>query len=64
MAKKKVLIVNKFLYPRGGDCIVALSEADLLRRAGHEVALWAMDYPDNIPTATSALYAPRVDFSG
>ena len=40
MAKKRVLIVNKFLYPRGGDCIVALTEAELLRSAGHEVEMW------------------------
>lgn len=61
---KRILIVNKFLYPRGGDCIVALSEAELLRSAGYEVALWGMDYPDNIPTDTSRLYASQVSFSG
>lgn len=61
---KKILIVNKFMYPRGGDCIVALSEAELLRAAGHEVALWAMDYPDNLPSPTQRFYAPEVDFFG
>ncbi|MCM1028097.1 MAG: glycosyltransferase [Pseudoflavonifractor sp.] len=65
MAKKRILIVNKFLYPRGGDCIVALSEAELLRRAGHEVELWGMDYPDNLPSLPLAdTFAPRVDFAG
>lgn len=61
---KKVLIVNKFLYPRGGDCIVALSEAELLRKAGYEVALWAMDYPGNLPSPTQRFYAPEVNFFG
>lgn len=63
MTGKRVLIVNKFLYPRGGDCIVALSTADLLRREGYEVALWGMDYPDNLPQPLSDTFAPQVSFS-
>ncbi len=33
----KVLIVNKFLYPRGGDCIHSLNLGEVLRHAGHDV---------------------------
>ena len=60
--KQKVLIVNKFYYPRGGDCIVAMNTEKLLRARGHETAVFAMDFPDNIETPWTAYYAPRVDF--
>lgn len=63
MTGKRVLIVNKFLYPRGGDCIVALSTADLLRRQGCEVALWGMDYPDNLPQPLDDTFATQVSFT-
>lgn len=64
MAKKRVLIVNKFLYPRGGDCIVALGEESLLRESGHETALWGMDYPANLPMPLSDTFAPEIGFDG
>ena len=64
MAKKRALIVNKFLYPRGGDCIVALTEAELLRSAGHEVEMWGMDYPENLPMSMTDIFAPQVKFDG
>lgn len=60
--KQRVLIVNKFYYPRGGDCIVAINTEKLLRAHGHETAVFAMDYPDNIDTPWKAMYASRVDF--
>ena len=44
----RVLIVNKFYYPRGGDCVCAMSLERLLRERGHQTAVFAMDYPDNI----------------
>ncbi len=60
----RILIVNKFMYPRGGDCIVALNTARLLREHGHEVRLFAMDYPDNLDVPDAAGYAPEVRFDG
>lgn len=65
MDKKRILIVNKFLYTRGGDCIVAFADAELLRNAGHEVEFWGMDYPKNQPDLPLAdTFASEVDFSG
>ena len=48
MTKQRVLIVNKFYYPRGGDCVCTLNLEKLLGEHGHEAAVYAMDYPDNM----------------
>ncbi len=61
--KKRILIVNKFYYPRGGDCVVALNTERLLRQAGHEVAVFAMRYPDNIDSAWSQYFAANTNFA-
>lgn len=60
----KVLIVNKFFYPRGGDCVVAMATRRMLVEKGHEVRVFAMSYPDNEPLADVAGYASRIDFGG
>lgn len=60
----KILIANKFYYSRGGDCIVAMSTAHLLREAGHEVRIFAMKYPENIELPESESFASEVSFSG
>ena len=46
----KILLSNKFYYRRGGDCIYMLCLEQLLKAHRHEVAVFAMDYPDNIDT--------------
>lgn len=46
----KILLVNKFYYHRGGDCIYMFNLELLLKENGHEVAVFAMDYPDNLDT--------------
>lgn len=46
----KILLSNKFYYRRGGDCIYMLNLEQLLKAHGHEVAVFAMDYPENLPT--------------
>ena len=54
----RILLVNKFYYPRGGDCIVTLNVERMLREHGHEVAVYAMQYPSNFPSEWSG-YWPR-----
>lgn len=54
----KILISNKFYYNRGGDCIYTISLEKLLQKHGHETAIFAMDYPENIKTPWSK-YFPR-----
>ena len=48
--KMKILLANKFYYRRGGDCIYMLNLEQLLKAHGHEVAVFAMDYPENLDT--------------
>ncbi len=60
----KVLIVNKFYYPRGGDCVCAMMLERLLREQGHQTAVFAMQYPENIATEWNRYFAPEVAFAG
>lgn len=46
----KILLANKFYYRRGGDCIYMLNLEKLLKAHGHDVAVFAMDYPENLDT--------------
>ena len=43
----RILLANKFYYRRGGDCIFTMNLETLLRAKGHEVAIYAMQYPEN-----------------
>ena len=47
----KILLSNKFYYRRGGDCIYMLNLGQLLKEHGHDVAVFAMDYPDNLESS-------------
>ncbi len=60
----RVLQVNKFYYPRGGDCIVMMGTERLLRAHGHEVAVFAMQYPDNVASPWSGYWPGEVSFGG
>lgn len=61
---QKILLVNKFYYPRGGDCIVMMNTERLLLDAGYDVAVYAMQYPDTIDSPYKKYFAPEVNFSG
>lgn len=60
----RILLVNKFYYPRGGDCICMINLEALLRRLGYEVAVYSMNYSQNLPCDTSRYFASEVSFSG
>jgi glycosyltransferase involved in cell wall biosynthesis len=59
----KILLSNKFYYPRGGDCVYILNLEQLLKQHGHEVAIFAMQYPENLPTPWSKYFPNEVKFS-
>lgn len=62
--KQRVLIVTKFYYRRGGDCIYALNLERMLREHGHEVAVFAMRFGENEHSEWSEYWPPEVDFGG
>ncbi len=61
--KQRVLLANKFYYRRGGDCIYVLNLEQLLKANGHEVAIFAMDYPENLPSEWSEYFPSEIRFS-
>lgn len=46
----KIILCNKFYYRRGGDCIYMLNLERLLKEQGHKVAVYSMQYPENLPS--------------
>jgi glycosyltransferase involved in cell wall biosynthesis len=59
----KILLSNKFFYPRGGDCIHTMQLKELLEQHGHEVAVFSMQYTDNKENKYSEYWPSEVDFS-
>lgn len=64
MKKQRVLLVNKFYYNRGGDCIQTINLRKILEDNGHEVAVFSMQYSQNIPSGYDNYYPSEVSFSG
>ena len=60
----KILLVNKFYYNRGGDCVCMINLEHLLRSKGHDVRVYAMQYSQNIPCESAKSFASEVSFSG
>lgn len=58
----KILLVNKFYYPRGGDCIYTINLETLLKKHGHEVAVFAMEHPRTLETPWRIFFASEVKF--
>jgi glycosyltransferase involved in cell wall biosynthesis len=58
----KILLVNKFLYPKGGAETVFLGTADVLKARGHEISFFSMAHPCNLPSNFSAYFVSNVDY--
>ncbi len=58
----KILLANKFYYRRGGDCVYTINLEELLKSHGHEVAIFAMQHPDTLPTPWSRYFPSEVKF--
>lgn len=58
----KILLANKFYYRHGGDCVCTLSLEELLKTHGHDVAIFAMQHPDNLPSRWSQFFPSEVKF--
>lgn len=57
----KVLLINKFLYPKGGAPKSTLATGELLRKKGHQVSYWGMSHPDNPDYPHKNLFVSYVD---
>lgn len=57
----KILISNKFYYPRGGSEMYTMELARLLIKGGHEVAIFSMQHPNNLETKFADLFPREVD---
>jgi glycosyltransferase involved in cell wall biosynthesis len=58
----KILLVNKFLFPKGGAEISTLATGDLLASKGHQVNYWGMDHPSNPDYPLKDHFICNVDF--
>ena len=60
----KILMVNKFLYPRGGAETYFLKLGEQLNKEGHEVIYFGMSDPKNTVGNPEGLYTGNMDFHG
>jgi hypothetical protein len=58
----RVLLINSFYYRRGGDCVHLLAQEQSLKAAGYEVAVFAMQHPQNLPSSRDASWPENVEF--
>jgi len=60
----KVLLINKFLYPKGGAEISTLTTGKLLSEKGHDVFFWGMKHPANPEYPYAEYFVENIDYEG
>lgn len=60
----RILLANKYFYPRGGDCVHTMQLKLLLEENGHEVAVFSMASPENVASDWSRYWPSEVKFGG
>lgn len=58
----RIVLVNKFWYPKGGSERYTFLLRDLLESHGHSVVPFSMEDDRNLPTPWSEHFVPHVDF--
>ena len=58
----RILLANKYFYPRGGDCIYTIELQNLLKQKGHEVAVFSMNHKENLFNEYSMYWPKNVDY--
>jgi len=58
----KILVANKFFYPKGGSESVFFDTSKLLLSKGHQVVHFSMDHPGNIESPYSRFFVSNLDF--
>lgn len=59
----RILQVNKFYYRRGGAETYVLEVSKKLVAEGHDVAIFSMHHPKNIPSPWSKFFVSRLSFN-
>lgn len=59
----KILMVNKFLYPKGGSETYMLGLGDYLKSIGHQVEYFGMDSDNRTVSNSIDCYTDNIDFS-
>ena len=59
----KILLVNKFLYPKGGSETYILRLGKILEKYGNSVEYFGLQNEKNVVTNSADSYAPHIDFS-
>ena len=59
----KVLLVNKFLYPKGGAETYVFKLGEVLKDNGHEVEYFGLENEKNIVGNSANAYAPDMDLT-
>lgn len=60
----RVLLVNKFHWPKGGSETYHFALAKSLRAAGHEIAFFSMQDGRNLPCEQERYFVPASDYNG
>jgi len=58
----KILHINKYLYPKGGDAIVCLETGKLFASRGHDVSYWGMANDANPDYVGKEHLLPFIDY--
>ncbi|GHV29985.1 glycosyl transferase [Bacteroidia bacterium] len=59
----KILLVNKFYYHRGGADSYSINLERLLKQQGCEVAFFAMQHPQNLPSDYAKYFPSEVEYA-
>lgn len=59
----KIILANKFFYPRGGDCIHTIQLKQLLEQHGHSIAIFSMQHLDNIENEHSSYWPSMLEYT-
>lgn len=59
----KILQVNQYNYPRGGADKYFIDLSRSLEANGHQVAIFSMHHPKNLPSPWSAYFVSRISFN-
>ena len=60
----KILMINKFLYPKGGSETYMLRLGEYLESIGHKVEYFGMDSAERTVGNRAGLYTEAVDLRG